>query len=76
VIGIGAWVYLKACRGAGEPGTVIREERGKWVVHWADLNLSSRHREESLEIAVLFHSQQGEYDHGNNDRRTNPREAA
>jgi hypothetical protein len=45
-------VYLRACRGAGEPGTVVRAERGRLVVYWADMDYWSRHRPEALEIAL------------------------
>lgn len=48
--GTGDKVFLKACR-AGEPGTVIRAERGKMVVYWRDMDYWSRHRPESLEPA-------------------------
>lgn len=47
---VGAQVFLRACR-AGEPGTVIREERGKYVVYWRDMDFWSRHKAESLEVA-------------------------
>ncbi|MGO9326174.1 MAG: hypothetical protein ACLP07_16590 [Terracidiphilus sp.] len=50
IIAVGTKVYLKACR-AGEPGTVVRVERGKLVVYWRDLDYWSRHRLESLELA-------------------------
>jgi hypothetical protein len=48
---VGAKVYLRAGRNAGEPGTVIRVERGRMVIFWADLDYWSRHRPESLELA-------------------------
>jgi hypothetical protein len=51
-IAAGAKVYLIACR-AGEPGTVIREQRGKLTVYWPDLDFWSKHRPEALEIAQL-----------------------
>ncbi len=38
-------VYLRACS-AGEPGTVIRQERAKLT----DLDYRSKHRLEALEI--------------------------
>lgn len=47
---VGDKVFLKACR-AGEPGTVIRQERGKFVAYWLDLDFWSRHQPESLELA-------------------------
>jgi len=50
-LGPGARVYLKACRGAGPPGTVIRFERGRAVVFWGDMNFWSRHVPASLELA-------------------------
>lgn len=49
-IAVGNRVYLRGCR-AGESGTVIKIERGKLVVFWADLDFWSRHRPESLVIA-------------------------
>lgn len=49
-IAAGAKVFLRACR-AGEPGTVIREQRGKLTVYWPDLDFWSKHRPEVLEIA-------------------------
>lgn len=50
-IQLGAKVFLRVCSGCGEPGTVIRQERRKLVVHWRDLDLESRHMSERLEIA-------------------------
>ncbi len=44
-------VFLRACR-TGEPGTVIRQERGKLTVYWRDMDYWSKHHPESLEIAV------------------------
>jgi hypothetical protein len=32
-------------------GTVIREERGKLTIYWADLDFWSRHQPESLDLA-------------------------
>jgi hypothetical protein len=49
-IQLGAKVFLRACSGVGEPGTIVRQERGKLVVHWKDLNVESRHKPEALEI--------------------------
>ena len=53
MIMVGDKVFLRACRGAGERGTVIRPERNKLVVHWADMDLWSKHRPESLELAPV-----------------------
>ncbi len=50
MIGLGDKVRLRACR-AGEPGTVIRAERGKFTVYWRDLDYWSKHRPDSLELA-------------------------
>jgi hypothetical protein len=50
VIALGCRGHLKACR-TGEPGTVIREERGKLTIYWADLDFWSRHQPESLDLA-------------------------
>jgi hypothetical protein len=47
----GVRVYLRTCSGIGEPGTVIRHERSKLVVHWQDLQMETRHRPEALELA-------------------------
>ena len=58
MISLGARVYLRACR-AGEPGTVIREERGKLVVYWRDLDYWSRHLPEALEPATETQINQG-----------------
>jgi hypothetical protein len=44
-------VFLRACR-TGEPGTVIRQERGKLTVYWRDMDYWSRHRPESLELVL------------------------
>jgi hypothetical protein len=44
-------VFLRAC-GAGEPGTVIRQERAKLTVYWADLEYWSKHLPEALEIVA------------------------
>ena len=46
---VGSRVYLRACR-AGEPGTVIRAERGKLTVYWRDMDYWSKHCPESLEL--------------------------
>ena len=47
----GAKVFLRLCSGIGEPGTVLRQERNKLVVHWQDLQMETRHKPESLELA-------------------------
>ncbi len=47
----GARVFLRCCSGVGEPGTVIRKERNKLVVNWQDLQMETRHRPETLELA-------------------------
>jgi len=52
MIQLGDRVYLRACFGAGEPGTVVREERGRVVVDWADVDYWSRHQREAVEIVV------------------------
>jgi hypothetical protein len=49
MIPIGSGVYLKSCP-TGEPGTVTGEQRGRVLVHWADLNLSGKHRPETLQV--------------------------
>ncbi len=38
MIQLGDRVYLRACRGAGEPRAVIRAERGGLTVYWHDLD--------------------------------------
>lgn len=50
MIGPGDKVFLRACR-TGEPGMVIRQERRKVVVYWADMDYWSRHPVASLELA-------------------------
>lgn len=50
-IPLGSRVWLRACGSAGEPGTVVREERGRLVVYWRDLDFWSRHRPETLIVA-------------------------
>jgi hypothetical protein len=59
MLNLGNKVRLKACHDSGEPGTVIRFERGKLVVFWGDMNFWSRHHPESLELA----QPKGENDH-------------
>jgi hypothetical protein len=46
----GARVYLRDCP-HGQPGTVVKLERGRAVVHWRDLDSLAKHNPESL-IAV------------------------
>lgn len=48
---LGDSVYLKACRGVGKPGKLIRFERGRFTVFWADMDFWSRHPEAALELA-------------------------
>jgi hypothetical protein len=43
-------VYLRNCP-VGQPGSVLREERGRIVVNWSDLGLIGRHRAETLILA-------------------------
>jgi hypothetical protein len=49
-IPIGAKVRLLSCPDSGQPGTVLRIERGKYAVLWADIapDYVSLHRAESL----------------------------
>ena len=47
---LGAKVYLKTCPDAGEPGTVTGKQRGRILVHWSDLGLSTRHKPDALEL--------------------------
>jgi hypothetical protein len=44
---IGDPVFLQACK-FGEPGRVIRIERGKLVILWSDLDYIGRHRPDSV----------------------------
>jgi hypothetical protein len=55
-IEVGSKVYLKGCA-FGEPGRVLRIERGKLAILWADLGPSyiGRHRPDSLELAEPIH---------------------
>jgi hypothetical protein len=46
----GERIYLRAAR-FGQPGTVIRQQRGKLTVYWPDMDFWSRHRPEALEQA-------------------------
>jgi hypothetical protein len=52
-IPIGARVVLRTCPNAGQPGTVLRIERGKLAVLWADIapDYVRLHRAESLRLA-------------------------
>jgi len=47
---VGQHVYLRGCR-VGEPGRVIRLERGRIIVDWADLSVTGRHSPASLMLA-------------------------
>lgn len=47
--GVGDSVMLRSCR-HGEPGRVIRLERGKVVILWPDLDYIGRHSPASLII--------------------------
>ena len=52
-IPIGAKVVLRTCPTAGAPGTMLRLERGKLAVLWADIapDYVRLHRVESLRLA-------------------------
>jgi hypothetical protein len=52
MITIGSEVLMRSCR-AGTPGVVVRYERTRWVVYWADLDYLARHTAESLEEVGL-----------------------
>ena len=47
---VGSRVYLRACK-EGEPGTILRRERTRWVCYWKDLDFLSRHPTGALELA-------------------------
>lgn len=47
---IGAKVMLRGCH-YGQPGTVLRIERRKVAVYWADLDYLARHSPASLTLA-------------------------
>ena len=47
MIGVGSKVYMRGLR-HGEPGTVIRIERGRMVVLWGDMDFIARHPASSL----------------------------
>jgi hypothetical protein len=51
MIAPGDKVYLRACQ-VGQPGTVIRTERGKLTVYWGDMDFWSRHKPDSLIAAI------------------------
>jgi hypothetical protein len=57
---LGDRVRLKACHDSGEPGTVIRFERGKLTVYWPDMDHWSRHPPDSLELSGQIHALQTE----------------
>ena len=61
MIAVGSKVYLRACH-CGQPGRVLRIERGKLVVLWADLGPTyiGRHRPDSLDLAEQIHEPQTE----------------
>lgn len=52
-ISIGSKVVLRACPNSGQPGTVLRPERGKLAVLWADIapDYVRLHSAESLRLA-------------------------
>jgi hypothetical protein len=54
---LGDKVFLRACR-VGEPGTVIRAERGRLTVFWKDMDHWSRHPAAALELAEQIHEPQ------------------
>jgi hypothetical protein len=47
MIAVGTRVLLKHCP-HGQPGTVVRIERNRAVVLWADLDYLARHSQETL----------------------------
>jgi hypothetical protein len=49
---VGARVYLRGAR-FGLPGVVLRQERGKVVIYWGDLDHISRHRPVTLMLAEV-----------------------
>ena len=56
MITIGSEVFIKACE-HGTPGVVVRFERNRVVVWWADLDYLSRHAMETLtEAEVSTHA--------------------
>jgi hypothetical protein len=48
---VGDSVLLRSCR-VGQPGRVIRFERGKAIVHWTDIDFIGKHRQESLLVVA------------------------
>ena len=52
VFAVGEAVFLKGAR-FGLPGRVLRNERGKVVVYWGDLDHLSRHRPITLMLAEV-----------------------
>ena len=51
--GIGEHVFLKGAQYSGQPGRVLRHERMKVVVYWADLDYIARHVPASLMLAEV-----------------------
>jgi hypothetical protein len=53
IFNVGQAVFLKGAQYCGQPGRVLRIERGKLAVLWADLGPSyiGRHRPDSLMLA-------------------------
>jgi hypothetical protein len=65
---VGDKVRLKACL-FGDPGTVLRKERTRLVVYWAELDYIGRHPDMALVIAKDIvsprqHALQGEMNYG------------
>jgi|GEM_PF-2196563 hypothetical protein len=58
---VGDKVFLRDCP-YGQPGRVLRQERGKLAVLWADLGPSyiGRHNPASLMLAEQIHEPQNE----------------
>jgi hypothetical protein len=52
---VGSSVYLRGCIGAGQPGRVLRLEKGRVVTLWEDLGPSfiTRHTPASLMLAEV-----------------------
>jgi hypothetical protein len=51
-IQVGSAVFLKGCR-HGQPGRVIRIQRNRVTVLWADVDYLAHHQLASLVLAVL-----------------------
>ena len=53
-IPLGAHVVLRTCPDSGQPGTVLRIERGKLAVLWADIapDYVRLHSADSLRLAL------------------------